>query len=162
MIYDLSDIQCGEESRKLCDNHMLGKDDWSLLWNCDVVPVFKGSKYQICPIQYSARLLIVDRRKQHILMPSLWFWPSKPNMMTLLTPFTNEPFNLETTGIDWEDRQGNTHLSKVFVLVCSSDSVARPMLRNTKQFNGVYGCDFCFHDGGKYTLYCRTPSKCGK
>lgn len=33
-------------------------------------------------------------------------------------------------------------------LICSSDSVARPQIRNTKQFNGTYGCDFCYHKGG--------------
>ncbi|XP_057177999.1 uncharacterized protein LOC130546654 [Triplophysa rosa] len=28
------------------------------------------------------------------------------------------------------------------------NSVARPLLKNTKQFNGKYGCDFCLHYGG--------------
>lgn len=37
-------------------------------------------------------------------------------------------------------------------LICSSDSVAHQLLRNTKQFNGFYGCDFCYNvGGGPYT-----------
>lgn len=34
--------------------------------------------------------------------------------------------------------------------------VARPLLRNTKQFNGKYGCDFCLHPGGGSYVW-KTP-----
>lgn len=74
-------------------------------------------------------------------------------MFTLLTPFVKETSLLETEGIDWQDRQGHGHVSKVFALIWSSDSVARPLLCNTKQFNGFYGCDFCLHRGGKSYPY---------
>jgi hypothetical protein len=32
-------------------------------------------------------------------------------------------------------------------LIISVDTVARPVLRNTTQFNGHHGCDFCLHRG---------------
>ncbi len=32
-------------------------------------------------------------------------------------------------------------------VVCSSDAIARPLLRNCKQFNGEYGCDWCLYPG---------------
>lgn len=86
-------------------------------------------------------------------MSALWFGPTKPSMFTLLTPFVKEASLLETEGISWQDRLGHCHVSKVFVLICSSDSVARPLLRNTKQFNGFYGCDFCLHRGGNSYAY---------
>ncbi|XP_037399157.1 uncharacterized protein LOC108414945 [Pygocentrus nattereri] len=47
----LSDIQSGEEYQKLCDSGVLGKDDLTLIWNCDGAPVFKSSKCSIWPIQ---------------------------------------------------------------------------------------------------------------
>lgn len=74
-------------------------------------------------------------------------------MFTLLTPFVKEASLLETLGIDWQDRQGHGHVSKVFVLICSSDSVACPLLHNTEQFSGFYGCDSCLHRGGKSYPY---------
>ncbi|CAM4552754.1 unnamed protein product [Leuciscus chuanchicus] len=55
---------------------------------------------------------------------------------------------LEQVGIKWRDSENVEHTAKVHCLLCSSDSVARPLLRNTKQFNGKYGCDFCLHHGG--------------
>lgn len=149
----LSDIQSGEEYQMLCDSGVLGKDDLTLIWNCDGAPVFKSSKCSIWPIQCQVIELEPELRKSHILMSALWFGPSKPSMLTLLKPFVKEALSLETEGIDWQDTQGNRHVSKVFVVVCSSDSMARPMLRNTKQFNGFYGCDFCYHKGGKSYPY---------
>ncbi|XP_062841554.1 uncharacterized protein LOC134300980 [Trichomycterus rosablanca] len=151
----LSDIQSGEEYQKLHDSGVLGKDDLTLIWNCDGAPVFKSSKCSIWPIQCQVIELKPEVRKKHILMSALWFGPSKPSMLTLLTPFVKEASLLETAGIEWQDIQGNCHVSKVFVLVCSSDSMARPLLRNTKQFNGFYGCDFCYHKGGKSYPYDR-------
>ena len=58
-------------------------------------------------------------------------------------------------GITW----GNGTTTKVHALICSSDSIARPLLRNTKQFNGIYGCDFCYQRGGGPYPYA-SPEPC--
>jgi hypothetical protein len=48
----------------------------------------------------------------------------------------------------------NGHRVRVFAPICTADAPARPKLRNTKQFNGVCGCDWCLH-AGMYTFeYC--------
>ena len=36
---------------------------------------------------------------------------------------------------------------KVYAPICTSDALARPKVRNTKQFNGRYGCDWCLQEG---------------
>ncbi|KAI7814300.1 hypothetical protein IRJ41_012122 [Triplophysa rosa] len=80
-------------------------------------------------------------------------------MATLLTPFVDELQELKQNRIKWTDTQNQQHSSKVHALICSSDSVARPQIRNTKQFNGIYGCDFCYHKGGRsYSYTCPEPS----
>ncbi|KAE8746718.1 hypothetical protein FOCC_FOCC006581, partial [Frankliniella occidentalis] len=33
--------------------------------------------------------------------------------------------------------------------MCVSDSVARPLLRNSNQFNGRCGCGLCYHPGNR-------------
>lgn len=138
----LSDIQSGEEYRykKLCNSGVLGKDDLTLICNCDGALVFKSSKCSIWPVQCQVIKLKPELREKHILMSALWFGP-----------FVKEASLLETEGIDWQDIQGNGHVSKVLVL----DSIARRLLCNTKQFNGLYGCDFCYHKGGKSYPYDR-------
>lgn len=36
---------------------------------------------------------------------------------------------------------------KVRALIISTDTVARPLVRNSTQFNVEFGCDFCLHPG---------------
>lgn len=144
----LNDIQCGAEYRKLRENGQLGDCDISLLCNCDGIPIFRSSNYQVWPIQCQVIELQPADRKNNICVPCIWFGEKKPVMPALLSPFVNELCSLEREGLIWKDSQNVEHISKVYALICSSDSVARPLLRNTKQFNGQYGCDFCYHIGG--------------
>ncbi len=129
----ISDIQCGREYRKFKDSGEIAEDDISLLWNCDGIPVFKSSKCQIWPIQCQIIEWQPADQKKNICVPCLWFGESKPNIQTLLIPFVKELQELQTQGITW----GKGHTSKVYALICSADSVARPLLQNTKQFNGM-------------------------
>nr|XP_043896366.1 uncharacterized protein LOC122778476 isoform X1 [Solea senegalensis] len=63
----LTDIQSGGEYQKMCDSGILGKDDMTLIWNCDGAPVFKSSKCSIWPIQCQIIELEPEMRKRHIL-----------------------------------------------------------------------------------------------
>jgi len=47
---------------------------------------------------------------------------------------------------------------KVHSLVAPVDSVARPMIQNMKQFNGKYGCSYCYNKG----KVVKTRSRCFK
>lgn len=67
----LTDIQSGGEYQKLCDSGVLGKDDLTLIWNCDGAPVFKNSKCSIWPIQCEMIELEPEMRKRHILMSAI-------------------------------------------------------------------------------------------
>lgn len=49
---------------------------------------------------------------------------------------------MSSTGIDCN---GETYFIKPVIVTV--DSVTRPVLRNTLQFNGKYKCDFCLHPG---------------
>lgn len=73
----LSDIQYGEEYQKLCDSGVLGKDDITLIWNCDAAPVFKSSKCSIWPIQCQVIELEPEVRK-NILSSALQFHVNHP------------------------------------------------------------------------------------
>ncbi len=155
----ISDVQSGMEYENLIRSGKMSEEDVSLLWNSDGIPVFKSSSCQLWPIQCQIIELDPKERKNNICIPCIWFGEKKPNMTTLLTPFVDELQKLEQNGIQWTDKHNQQHLSKVHALVCSSDSVARPQIRNTKQFNGTYGCDFCYHKGGgSYSYIYPEPS----
>lgn len=110
-----------------------------------------------------------------MLVPGLWCsrTTENPDMTTFLKPFINECQNLANTPLEWTDGDGTVHFSRVFALVCSSDAVARPLLRKSKQFNGEFGCDWCLHPGtmvdkgaGKVRTYAydeqKQKARCGE
>lgn len=42
---------------------------------------------------------------------------------------------------------GKTILLRFFPTCCSADSVFRPIIQNRVQFNGKYGCSYCYQEG---------------
>ena len=86
-------------------------------------------------------------------------------MNTFLKPFTDELIDLHEKGVTRYKEETSINI-KVHTLICTVDSVARPSIINSKQFNGKYGCSFCYHKGetiavggGFTTLY---PCEMGK
>ena len=65
-------------------------------------------------------------------------------MNTFLKPFTEKCKLLQTNGFILE---GNDKPIRVFALVLSADSPARAIVKNCKQFNEEYGCDWCEFPG---------------
>lgn len=68
-------------------------------------------------------------------------------MNTYVRPFANDIKSLFADGIDWKDTNGCVHNTKCILTMCICDSVARPLVQNSKQFNGQYGCGMCMHEG---------------
>ena len=118
----------------------------SLSYNCDGVPVFQSSNFSIWPLQAMLNELPPQKRKRHVFLIRLWFGSSKPNIAAFLDPFTSEMRRLGSVGMKWL-RDGVEVCSKVFACICSCDSVARALLQNIHQFNGICGCSWCYNPG---------------
>ncbi|XP_042144330.1 uncharacterized protein LOC120848781 [Ixodes scapularis] len=145
----LSDIAHGLEHVRLCED--FSENDLSLLWNTDGIRVFEKSTYDIWPIQCQIIQLDPSMRKANMLMPAIWFGHTKPNMSALLEPFTRE---LQELALGFPCiRDGKTVNTRVFAVVCSVDAVARSAVKNCKQFNGYFGCGWCYHPGGSHYPY---------
>lgn len=124
------------------------RNNISLTWNTDGIPVFESSNYSMWPIQCTINEMTIIDRKQCILVPGIWFGPVKPNMECFFKPFVDECIRLEATGFQWLNKQTNSlERTKVVNLLCTVDSVARAPIPNIKQFNGQHGCNFCEHPG---------------
>ena len=65
-------------------------------------------------------------------------------MNAFLVPFVEECVRLETKGFVF----GREILPrKIYALLLSADSPAQAIVRNVKQFNGEFGCDWCEFEG---------------
>lgn len=144
---NIKDVMDGKLYQNFLKQGALAADDLTLSWNCDGVRIFNSSICEIWPLQFTINELPYTQREENMIVAGLWFGPEKPKMNTFLKPFIDECHGLAQNPFQWSDNNGTVHSSKVFFLVCSSDAVARPLLRNCKQFNGEYGCDWCLHPG---------------
>lgn len=70
-------------------------------------------------------------------MTSLWLSKKKPLCKEYLKPFVAEMRELARTGVTFR-RNGKLKSVQVKPVCCISDTIARPMIRNSKQFNGEY------------------------
>jgi len=140
-----TDIVDGNLYRKL----PLEVNDFTCSINTDGVNVFKSSTFSIWPIFLSINELSYRLRRKHTLLAGLWFGKQKPSFETFLTPFVDQCIDLSDNGFTWR-LSGLDIRSRVFFVIVSADSVARAPLQGLKQFNGQFGCPFCYNPGKCY------------
>lgn len=144
---NISDVTHGRMYQNLVKEGHLKSDDLTLSWNCDGIPIFNSSNYSLWPLQFTINELPFAQRKENVMVSAIWFGSQKPRIDTFLKPFVDECRDLVKNPLQWIDSTGICRISRVFTLVCSSDAIARTILRNCKQFNGKFGCDWCLHPG---------------
>lgn len=162
----IEDIFDGQLYRTIADGILMSDpNSLSISFNCDGVPIFKSSNFGIWPLQGVLNELPPKQRKENIFLIGLWFGTGKPTMTTFLHPFTEELRKLGSIGMKWV-KAGLIVCSRVFACICSADSVARCILQNIHQFNGLHGCSWCIHPGesvakgnGHCRVYTEGPKK---
>lgn len=81
-------------------------------------------------------------RRSYVVLMALWYGNKKPPMGPFLDASIDELNRLQTHGFSVKGKQ-----YKVRVLVITTDTVARPLVIGTTQFNGLQGCSFCLAEG---------------
>ncbi|XP_018373627.1 PREDICTED: uncharacterized protein LOC108767945, partial [Trachymyrmex cornetzi] len=142
-VYD-STIYAKLKSRtKSDDSHMLTYN-----FNTDGAPIFISSKKSMWPLQIIINELPVKMRFRNILLGAFWVGEVEPTpamMNAFLKEFVVQAKHLQLHGV----RIG-TEIFRFYPFCCTVDSVARPIIQNRIQFNGYYGCSWCYTQG-KYS-----------
>ncbi|XP_029162383.1 uncharacterized protein LOC114933966 isoform X1 [Nylanderia fulva] len=141
-----SDVINGKVYRKLKRKNIIGENDITIQWNTDGVQLFNSSLSSLWPILVTINELPYRIRKQQILLTGLWFQSSKPPMNVFLQPFLEELIDLHFNGFESTTFiHQEPILIKVHTLLAPVDSVARSAIQGIKQYNGKYGCPYCYH-----------------
>ncbi|XP_044594889.1 uncharacterized protein LOC123272257 [Cotesia glomerata] len=141
--YAVEDLFDGKAYKKV----MVSDDLISINFNVDGAPIFESSNTSAYPVLSTINELSPCERRNHVLMCSVWFGTGKPkNMNSYLTPFVHEAEKLYEEGFTYT-YNGQIHKKRVVTLMGICDSVARPLVQCTTQFNGKYGCGLCLHPG---------------
>ena len=126
------------------------KNNTSLTWNVDGLPLFKSSKYSLWPVYLIVNELPfkLHKLRENIIIAGLWFGENKPNMNIFLKPIMTELLALEHNGIEvMVPAQESPFICKAILLAGTCDLPAKCLVLNCMQFNGECGCSKCLDPG---------------
>lgn len=145
---DVSDVISGNVYRRLRADRTINDQDITLIWNTDGVSFFESSKLSIYPLLFNIIELPYRLRKNNVLLCGLWYNKQQPKMNIFLKPFVEELIELSVNGFYSTTYQHKKPINiKVHAILSSVDSVARPKIQNVHQYNGDFGCSYCYHKG---------------
>ncbi|XP_046407911.1 uncharacterized protein LOC124172516 [Ischnura elegans] len=127
----------------------------SITISTDGSPVYQNGPNSLWPIHFYLNEIVPDERfdVENIMLAGLWFSKKgEPDLQMFLKPLVDEMKALGENGIIWRKPDGTIVESRVFLICCCADSVARPKIQNMLQFNGSYGCSYCLHPNISFTI----------
>lgn len=148
---NIEDIYDGELYKNLKKTILKSASNLSFNFFLDGASFFKSGTRSCWPILLSLNELPKELRFKKLLLCGLWFGPKQPLTHALFKPL-KQSFNALLEGISWTNFEGQEVISKIVPLCCCADSVARAKLLNNVQFNGEFGCPYCYNPGRYVTL----------
>lgn len=136
------DVYTGNRYNKYVEEKPINEHTITIQLNIDGAQKFKSSKYGFWPFMGIVNETSYKTRRSNVILLAIWFGNKKPPASVFLDPCVELLDKIFSIGIDCN---GEKYLIKPVIVTV--DSVARPVLRNTLQFNGKFGCDFCLHPG---------------
>ncbi|XP_051169417.1 uncharacterized protein LOC127286849 isoform X2 [Leptopilina boulardi] len=117
----------------------------------DGAPLFNVSKRSFWPLQIILNELPVKLRFKFVLLAGVMIVTTepKPNLMNLfLGEFIRQANLIHSKGIKIKLLNENREIILQFTpIIIVADSVARPILQNRLQYNGNFGCSYCYQRG---------------
>lgn len=147
----IRDIYDGQLYKSLCKEGMPLANPLALsvIIGTDGGQVFQTScRNSMWPIQVICNELHPSERfrAENMMLAGLWFGKSSPEMSAFLKPLSDELKSMETNGVR-RVINGEEVSCPVYTIMCVCDSVAKPKLQNIVQFNGYFGCGYCYQRG---------------
>lgn len=144
---NIEDIYDGDLYKKLKLTILKSFQNFSVNMFVDGAAFFKSGSRSCWPILLSINELPPSLRSKKLLLAGLWFGPKQPLTHVLFKPFRENLNNLVNEGVTWTNKEGKSINSKIIPLCCCADTVARAKLMNNVQYNGEYGCPYCYNPG---------------
>lgn len=156
----ITDVYSGKKYQSLLKGNV--PFDFTFNFNTDGAPIFNSSRLGMWPIQLIINELPPEIRFKNVILAGLWVGKKEPNnqlMNSFMLCFAETVKYLFTEGVTMIDPTTHeTKNLKFLPLCCCVDSVARPVLQNRIQFNGYYGCSWCYHPGVNINRQVKYPN----
>lgn len=120
-------------------------------FSADGAPLCKSHPRSMWPLQLHLNELSPAIRFNNIILAGLFLTNKEPNahfMDAYFSTFIKQAINLMEEGVDITIHSTGEKVNFKFgCLLGAVDSVARPVIQNRLQFNGYFGCSWCYHPG---------------
>lgn len=116
----------------------------------DGAPLNHSGKRSFWPLQIMLNCFPMKLRSANVLLAGMLFCSKEPDshlMNLYFEKFQQYSDYLFHQGIDILDSCKKVITIKFCFLACSVDSVCRPLVQNRLQYNGFFGCSWCYHHG---------------
>lgn len=126
----------------------------------DGAPLFNSSKRSFWPLQISINELPPKLRYTNLILAALCILKSEPTpklMNLFMTHFVQQANKLSTKGLTVIDAEGRKFRITLIPICAPVDTVARPIIQNRIQFNGYWGCSWCYAHGEHIKSSMRYP-----
>jgi len=118
-------------------------DSISLTCNIDGAQVFESSNLSLWPVYYTVNELQPAIRRKNLICHGLWCGHDKPCMDVYLKPIIDELCILSEKGVMWKRDMVN-QVTKVYLVLVTCDSVARPVLQTLSNLRESLAVHFAF------------------
>lgn len=139
---EISDVNSGERFKKYKKDGLIDEQTLTIQLNVDGAQLFKSSKFSFMPCMGVINEAPYKIRRSSIILLALWYGNRKPSSTNFLQEIVNKLDHLKEVGFEVDGVKWT-----VILTVITVDTIARPLLRSTTQFNGQFGCDFCLIPG---------------
>lgn len=136
------DVFTGDRYKQYVKDGLINERTVTMQINTDGAQKFKSSKYSFWPFMGTVNETGYKTRRSNVILMAIWFGNKKPPRNVFVDPCVDVLNQLCSTGVECDNIK-----YIVRPVIVTVDTIARPILRNTMQFNGAYGCDFCLHPG---------------
>ncbi|XP_044582705.1 uncharacterized protein LOC123263800 [Cotesia glomerata] len=151
----IDDVYKGSLYQKFIEIGFLAdRNNISLTWYTDGIPVYKSSKVSMWPVYLSINELPFaerTKRENELLLLGLWFGSEKPNANNYFNKFYKQLKNL-SEGIQITLADNQIIEVKAVLLIGTCDVPAKCQFFNFTYFMGSYGCPSCLWPGETYHL----------
>ena len=106
------------------------------------------SSHSIWPLMGIINEARYQLRRSYVILIALWYGEKKPPTEPYLNWAMEQLKDLQEQGFEVDGIR-----YRVRLLIVTTDTPARPVLRCTTQFNGKFGCDICLHPGEFLSIF---------
>lgn len=123
---------------------LANRNNISLTWYTDGIPMFKSSKVSIWPVYLSINVLPFEERwkRENLLFLGLWFGDQKPNANNYFNKFYDQ-LKMLFRGINITLPDNEIIKVRALLIIGTCDLPAKCQFLNFTHYIGAYGCRSC-------------------